>query len=343
MIVADKYQTGFDQPLLHTMYVDKKLSGVRAVQTLSRLNRTMAGKEDTFVLDFANEREEILDSFQPYYELTTIDEPSDPNRLYDLKNVIEQAQIIWQSEMDNFCAEYFKSPKLHTNKIHALLNAYIDPAVQRYDAIDNEEDQENFKHALTSFNRAYGYLSQIMPFHDLELEKLNTYGRFLLKKLPKKSLSDRFQLKDEVSLEYYRLQKISEGSIDLVKEGEVELLNVEEAGIRGGNEEDVQLSQIIQVLNERFGTDFTDADRFNIEQIQHEMANNDILIKQALNNPFEVFKNGSSREVFTNKAIERMNKNPDFFTKILTDEKFANTLFELISKPVYQQILRENG
>ena len=108
LLVADKYQTGFDQPLLHTMYVDKKLSGVKAVQTLSRLNRMCTGKEDTFVLDFANEEEEIKLSFQPYYELTTITEPSDPNRLYDLKTKIEEKQIIWQTEVDNFAAEYFR-------------------------------------------------------------------------------------------------------------------------------------------------------------------------------------------------------------------------------------------
>lgn len=340
LLVADKYQTGFDQPLLHTMYVDKKLSGVKAVQTLSRLNRTHTGKEDTFVLDFANDREEILKSFQPYYELTSLEEPSDPNRLYDLKREIEQAQVIWQSEMDNFCKEYYSKPDLHQNKIHALMNAYVDPAVQRFAALEDEEVKEDFKNSATSFINAYAYLSQIMPFGDAELEKFYTYCRFLLLKLPKKNLNDRFKLKDEVSLEYYRLQKISEGSIALEPNQEYKLKPPKEAGLPQGQDEYTQLSEIIQVLNERFGTDFSESDRFNAEQIIHEMATDEILIKQALNNSFDVFKQGSSKEVFNSKVIERLNRNPEFFTKILTDEKFANELFSFLIKPVYQQIIQ---
>lgn len=340
LLVADKYQTGFDQPLLHTMYVDKKLSGVKAVQTLSRLNRTHTGKEDTFVLDFANDREEILKSFQPYYEITSLEEASDPNRLYDLKREIEKAQIIWQSEVDNFCKEYYSKPNLHQNKIHALMNAYVDPAVQRFAALKEDEAKEDFKNSATSFINAYSYLSQIMPFDDIELEKLYTYCRFLLLKLPKKNLNDRFKLKDEVSLEYYRLQKIGEGSIVLEPNQDYKLKATKEAGLPQGQDEYTQLSEIIQVLNDRFGTDFSESDRFNAEQIIHEMVMDEILIKQALNNSFEVFKQGSSKEVFINKAIERLNKNPEFFTKILTDEKFANELFGFLVKPVYQQIVQ---
>lgn len=123
LLVADKYQTGFDQPLLHTMYVDKKLSGVKAVQTLSRLNRMCYGKEDTFILDFVNDTEDIRNSFQPYYELTTIEESTDPNHLYDLKGEIEKAQVIWQTEVDNFCNVFYKSAKKHyrlANKVSLI-------------------------------------------------------------------------------------------------------------------------------------------------------------------------------------------------------------------------------
>ena len=340
LLVADKYQTGFDQPLLHTMYVDKKLSGVKAVQTLSRLNRTHAGKEDTFVLDFTNAREDILKSFQPYYEITSLSEPSDPNRLYDLKREIEQAQVIWQSEVDNFCQEYYSKPNLPQNKINGLMNAYIDPAVHRFKALADDEVKEDLKKSLTSFVNAYAYLSQIMPFGDEELEKFYTYCRFLLLKLPRQNGNDRFKLKDEVSLEYYRLQKISEGSIVMESNQDYKLKPPQEAGLPQGQDEYTQLSEIIQVLNDRFGTAFTESDRFNAQQIQHEMVQDEILIKQALNNSFEVFRQGSSKEVFINKAIERLNKNPEFFTKILTDDKFADELFGFLIRPVYQQILQ---
>ena len=140
LLVADKYQTGFDQPLLHTMYVDKKLSGVKAVQTLSRLNRMCAGKEDTFVLDFANETQDILDSFQPYYELTSITENSDPNHLYDLKAELEKANVIWETEVNNFCNLFFKSSKSLSTSDQGKLNAYIDPAVERFKALPTETD-----------------------------------------------------------------------------------------------------------------------------------------------------------------------------------------------------------
>src|SRR5690554_2144403 len=127
LLVAEKYQTGFDQPLLHTMYVDKKLSGVKCVQTLSRLNRMYPGKEDTFILDFVNDTEEILESFQPYYELTTIENNTDPNHLYDLKGEIEKAQIIWTTEIDNFCNIFFRSATMLSKKDQGKLNAFIDP------------------------------------------------------------------------------------------------------------------------------------------------------------------------------------------------------------------------
>ena len=240
LLVADKYQTGFDQPLLHTMYVDKKLSGVKAVQTLSRLNRMCAGKEDTFVLDFANDNEDILNSFQPYYELTSIKENSDPNHLYDLKGEIEKANVIWESEINNFCNVFFKSAKSLSFSEQAKLNAYIDPAVERFkqlpaentkdDVLGNEVTQENFKNTLQVFNRTYSFLTQIMPFSDVELEKLFTYTRFLLKKLPRTSEKDKFKLGDEVSLEYYRLQKISENNIIMENQSVYELEGGGEAG-----------------------------------------------------------------------------------------------------------------
>ena len=140
-------------------------------------------------------------------------------------------------------------------------------------------------------------------------------------------------------MEYYRLQKIGEGSLVLEPNQEGKLSPPKTAGLPIGQDEYTQLSEIIQVLNERFGTDFTEAERFNVEQIQHEMAKDEVLIKQALNNSFEVFRQGSSKEVFNNKVIERLNKNPEFFTKILTDEQFASELFGFLVKPVYQKIL----
>jgi type I restriction enzyme R subunit len=339
LLVADKYQTGFDQPLLHTMYVDKKLSGVKAVQTLSRLNRMCTGKEDTFVLDFANEEEEIKLSFQPYYELTTITESSDPNRLYDLKTKIEEKQIIWQTEVDNFAAEYFKNPDMHSKKIHALLNSYIDPAVDRYKAIETDEEQEDWKHTLISFTRAYSFLSQIMPFQDVVLEKLYAYGRLLLNKLPRKSLEDRFKLNDEVLLKYYRLQKINETNILMEPQAEYGLEPGNEAGIRIDKEEQIQLSQIVDAINNRFGTEFTEADRLLFDQVGLDLINDEAIIKQAKTNSFESFLQGSLRDKSIEKFIDRMDINNSTTSNILNNEKLADAvIFKYLAKFIYDRI-----
>ncbi|WP_149244270.1 type I restriction endonuclease subunit R [Dyadobacter sp. 32] len=341
LLVADKYQTGFDQPLLHTMYVDKKLSGVKAVQTLSRLNRMSAGKEDTFVLDFANETDDILASFQPYYELTTVDSTTDPNHLYDLKNELEKAQVIWQTEVDNFCNVYFKSRKKLSESEQKKLYAFVNPACDRFKAlpetttIEGAEtaSQENFKHALQSFTRLYSFLSQIMPFSDIDLEKLFTYGKFLLKTLPKNS-KDRFQLGDEVSLEYYRLQHISQVNILMEDQPEYGLDGGNVSGIRMSKEEKAALSEIIDVLNKRFHTEFNEADKLFFDQIEAELLNDAKLGQQAQNNTMANFKYGFE-DVFMDKLISRMEQNQELFSKMMDDQEFGGLVKGYMLKRVY--------
>ena len=347
LLVADKYQTGFDQPLLHTMYVDKKLSGVKCVQTLSRLNRMHAGKEDTFILDFTNETEDILNSFQPYYELTTIQNTTDPNQLYDLKSEIEKGQIIWESEIDNFCNVFFKSARALNVKEQGKLNAFIDPAVERFkqlpeenskdDVIGTEITQDNFKHAIQTFTRLYSFLTQIMPFSDVELEKLFTYARFLLKKLPRKNQEDRFQLGDEVSLEYYRLQRVAEQNIVMEGQNEYGLEGMDGAGIRMNKEEQEALSEIINVLNNRFGTEFNDADKLFFDQIEAELILDDKLSEQAKNNTLSNFKFGFE-DAFMDKLIARMEQNQDIFTKMMDDKNFGGLVKDYMLKKVYERL-----
>ena len=336
LLVADKYQTGFDQPLLHTMYVDKKLSGVKAVQTLSRLNRTASGKEDTFVLDFVNERETILESFQPYYEVTTVQETTDPNHLYDLKSEIEKTQIIWQTDVDHFTSLYFANTKAFNVKDQAKLNAYIDPAVERFKGLP-EEAQDDIKNAMQAFTRLYSFLSQIMPFHDIELEKLFTYLRFFQKKLPKPALSDRFQLTDEVALEYYRLQKIEEGQIKLQKNKDGELSSITEAGVRRDKDEHAPISKIIEILNDKLGTDFTPADQLFFDQIEEEMVQDEILAKQAQSNTKENFKYGFE-DKFMDAVIDRIEQNQELFAKLMDDHKMATIVKEMLLDRVFKRL-----
>ncbi|HLC79833.1 MAG TPA: DEAD/DEAH box helicase family protein [archaeon] len=342
LLVADKYQTGYDQPLLHTMYVDKRLSGIKAVQTLSRLNRTCPGKEDTFILDFVNDTNEIVASFQPYYEETTLSESTDPNKLYDLKAKLEQTGIIEKPDVDNFCKIFFRPGNYQTVKDHAQLNAFIDTAVNRYLQLPSDETKEYFKHNLIIFSRLYAFLSQIIPFQDTDLEKFYAYSRLLSSKLPKQNVAERFALHDEVALEYYRLQKITEGSLALEKGKEGALKPLKEAGTKKDKEEFAKLSQIINVLNEKFGTDFTPADQLFFDQMEEELATDEHLSKQAKTNTMENFQYGFD-DAFLNKLIDRMDQNQDIFKKIIDDEKFAKVVREFMLKKVYARINKNEG
>ncbi|VAW31307.1 Type I restriction-modification system, restriction subunit R [hydrothermal vent metagenome] len=337
LIVADKYQTGFDQPLLHTLYVDKQLSGVRAVQTLSRLNRTTTGKEDTFVLDFVNSREDILASFHDYYELTTVSEEPEPNHLYDLKEKLDEYQIYLTAEINGFAHFYFNPTTQMTARAQSKLYAFIDPAVDRYRAIETEEERDEFKKSLRTWTNLYAFLAQIMPFRDAELEKFYAYAKLLQTKLPKRDLSESMRLADEVAMEYYRLQKIKEGSIDLIAGTEGALDGLSEAGIKRAKEEKAALSEIIDVLNERFGTEFEEADRLFFDQIEAELLEDATLQLQAKVNQLDTFKY-AFEEMFIDKLIERMDQNQEIFEKILENRSFGNLVKELMMKKVYARL-----
>ncbi len=249
LIVAYKFQTGFDQPLLHTMYVDQKLQGVKAVQTLSRLNRIYPGKEDTFILDFANDAETIQEAFEPYYITTTIDKPTDPNALYDIRTQLEAHQVYWPTEIENFASVFFKPKEKQSAKDQGLLHSYIDPAVERYNVL-SDEDQETFKAKLLGFIKLYSYVANVMPFSDMDLEKLFAYGRFLYKKLPHKGKGETVYIEDDVALEYYRLMKVREDQPIYLKGEESELGTDIKIGSGAGEDEKARLSELISNINE---------------------------------------------------------------------------------------------
>lgn len=337
LLVADKYQTGFDQPLLHTMYVDKKLSGVRAVQTLSRLNRTVNGKEDTFVLDFVNDRQEIVDAFQPYYEVTTMDETADPNHLYDLRNILDAAGIYHESEVDSF-ARIFYDPihKGQYQKVQGKLYGILDAAVDRYKQKE-EEKKDEFEAGLKGFVNLYSFLSQIMPFQDVRLEKLYSYGRMLLTRLPKTDISERLKLDNEVDMQYYRLQKISEGDLVLEVQGEDSLRATTEVGVKRIDEDPKErLSNIITILNDKFGTEFNDADKLFFDQIEEEMFLDEKLREYALNNPSDAFA-FPFNEVFINKLIDRMDSNQEIFQRIMNDPNFKGQVSSWLMEKIYER------
>ena len=341
LIVANKYQTGFDQPLLHTMYVDKKLTGLSAVQTLSRLNRTHPAKHDTFVLDFVNEIETIQKSFQPYYEQTILEEATNPNLLYDLKYKLDDFQIYWGSEVEKFNSVFFKPEFRQNAEDQGLLNSYLDPAVERYRDLP-EEEQDEFKSTLKTYVRQYSFLAQIVPFKDKELHKFHAYAKFLLRKLPKKDKSSQISLDNEVTLEYYRLDMTNEEeTIELIKEdGTVRGPNHAGTG-KPQEEEKTHLSKVIEIFNEHFGTDFTEADKLFVDQIEEDMMEDEQLAKQARNNSKDNFKYAINKE-FNKKLYKRMDKNQKMFTKIMNDDDLQDAIKEYLLNKVYDALSEEN-
>src|SRR5437667_6393230 len=217
LLVAEKYQTGFDQPLVHTMYVDKRLAGIQAVQTLSRLNRIHPLKEDTFILDFVNDRDEIREAFKTYYEGAEIGEEVDPARMYAIKGELDASGIYLGEEVERFCAVYFKPKQRQSLMDHQAMNAALDPAVSRFAVLqtENEAEAELWRGKVLGFRNLYGFLSQIIPYQDSDLERSYVFLRHLVSKLPRRRSGPAYQFDDDVRLEYYRLQKISEGSIAL--------------------------------------------------------------------------------------------------------------------------------
>lgn len=339
LIVAEKYQTGFDQPLLHTMYVDKRLADVQAVQTLSRLNRIHPLKEDTFVLDFVNERQEILDAFKPYYEVAAIDEMAQPSQLYELQHKLAAEQVYYENEVEAFCKVFFKPKENQTPSDHAQLNASLDPAVRRFTDLD-EVKQEEFKGLLVAFRNLYSFLAQIIPFQDTDLEKLYTFIRFLVAKLPK-GLRDRLELDDEVRLKYYRLQKISEGSI-VLEPGERGVVSGPTAvGTGARHDEKVELSRLIDIVNERFGTNFTPADKLFFNQIREEAVADSSLQQAALANTMDNFKFVFDKAL-EGLFIDRMEQNEEIFARYMNDKDFQKLVANVLLRQVYSQIHAEN-
>ncbi|MEQ1599152.1 MAG: type I restriction endonuclease [Methylotenera sp.] len=335
LLVAEKYQTGFDQPLLHSMYVDKRLGGIQAVQTLSRLNRTTRGKENTFVLDFVNDLNDIYDAFKPYYEFTPVGEETDPQQLNDLAHKLADWKVYTQAEVNEWCEIWFRNRMSPTGGEHKKLNSILDIGVDRFKEL-GEEDQGMFKGQLTSFRNLYMFVSQIIPYQDSDLEKLYAYGRFLMTKLPRIEVGKNVQVDDDVELKYYRLQKISDGAIDL-KAGEPETLDGPTDVGTGEPDEDVQLSTLVSKLNERFGTEFTPADQLFFEQIKETAIENEHLRKAANANTMDNFEPVFNKEL-ENLLVERMEGNEEIFVRLMNDENFRSIAASHLMKAVYKQI-----
>ena len=336
LLVAEKYQTGFDQPLLQTMYVVKRLAGVQAVQTLSRLNRIAPGKSRTFVLDFANEEDDIYKAFKPYYEATPVGENAGPHRLSELQHRLLEWAIFTPADVTKFAEVWYRTKRDHSATDHRLMNAVLDAVVQRFQ--DREEDeQEECRGQLTAYRNLYAFLSQIIPYQDTDLERLYAFVRNLLAKLPPPGDGRAFVLDDEVALRFFRLQQMSEGSIDLLQGEADPLKGPTDVGTARAKDEEVTLSSLIDRLNERFGTDFTEADQLFFDQIRASAENNENIAEAARANSFKDFASYLDR-MLDDLFIARMEGNEKIFSRVMTDTEFRSAAHEHLAEEIFRRV-----
>ena len=336
LLVAEKYQTGFDQPLLQTMYVVKRLAGVQAVQTLSRLNRIAPGKSRTFVLDFANEEDDIYKAFKPYYETTPVGENADPHRLSELQHRVLEWAIFTPTDVTTFAKIWYRAKRHHSVSDHRVMNAVLDAVVQRFQDRE-EEKREEFRGQLKAYRNLYAFLSQIIPYQDSHLERLYAFVRNLLSKLPPPGDGQAFVLDDEVALRFFRLQQMTEGSIDL-SDGEADpLKGPTDIGTAQVKDEDVTLSSLIDRLNERFGTNFTDADQLFFDQIRASAEKNENIAEAARANSLKDFASYLDR-MLDELFIARMEGNEEIFSKVMTDTEFRSAAHEHLAHEIFRRV-----
>jgi len=336
LLVANKYQTGFDQPRLQAMYVDKRLDGVQAVQTLSRLNRMLPGKEEPFVLDFVNRAEDVYRAFKPYYDTTGLAQTSDYAALTRLKHELDQAQVYHQAEVQQFRAVYYRKPENQKPSDHAEMVGLVAPAVGRFNALATSEDKEEFRAKLGACIRLYAFLSQILPFSDEEMEALYSYGRWLIRHLPAAD-NAAVKLVDDVALHFYRLNQVYSGAIPLDRGEPSYVKPPAEVGTGAVMDEVSPLSEIIDALNQRFGTDFTEEDRLFFVQIKERACKNEDIIAIARANELDLFKVGI-RQIINNLMMERHSENDRIVSNYIDNKSFQETAFPILARAIYRAV-----
>lgn len=337
LVVADKYQTGFDQPLLHTMYVDRKLSGVRAVQTLSRLNRTRPGKTDTFVLDFANTIDEITDAFADFFEASPA-VIADPNDVYNLQRRVMERRVLDESEMEAVVTALLSGSSTKQGLVYARLGR----AVDRFRALD-ADGQEELRGDLTSYVRAYAFLSQVMTWTDRELERLYLFGKALLTQLPR-GVDDPMPLvSDQVELTHLRVAATAEEENAALESGD----DTPGEALPGGGSGRLteapvdKLSALVEKMNTLFGTGAGEGDRLWVEQQEAEVRADDELRVVALNNDRDAFDLVLG-EKLPGLVASRQQENAAMFELFFNDPRFARVLAEYLGG-VYDEFRGQAG
>lgn len=339
LIVAEKYQTGFDEPLLHTLFVDKKLKGVKAVQTLSRLNRIYPGKIDTFVLDFMNTAEEIKEAFEPYYECTELDEEINVNLIYDTRMLIRSYGLYNDDDIEKFLKILYKKSPQNDTDLGKMASVFT-PIINRYKEF-NENKRFDYKKILRNFNKWYSYITQICRMFDVSLQKEFNFTQYLEKMLPSTSVAKLVDLEDKLKLEFYKLEQTFKGDITLNPTIETATLENPKSLETSKKKEDKDelLENIISKINDRFQGVFTDGDRVIVETIYSKCVKDNKKLKmQAKKNDEEVFNQSIFPEIFKQVAQDCYMEQMKAFSKLFENKAFYNSVMEAIAKETYKDL-----
>lgn len=351
LIVAEKYQTGFDQPLLHTMYVDKPLGGIQAVQTLSRLNRSHPDKKDTCVVDFVNERGDIYKAFKPYFDVTTIDEVTNPNHLYTQQATILRYGLIHDEEILGFSDLYYqkKLNKGDTGQMDAMVAAVVKRFTAAYGADkapDVVAEGDAFKGSLRSFLRLYEFVTQLVNFVDVDLERFYIFVKHVLPALPYNGSGENEDLSHEIDLAKYEADLKESGQIKLDDGEEAEALRNPSTGGSGNGPRPGELlaplSQIIKEFNERYGLNFAEADIRWMEDVAAETEADEVLVQQAKNSDPSAFKT-----VYDERAldllIDQRERSEDLFNVLVGNDAARGFLFDKMRDAFLRSVMSQSG
>ena len=339
LICADKFQTGYDEPLLHTMYVDKVLSGIKAVQTLSRLNRAHPQKHVTFVLDFMNDAATIQEAFADYYRTTILSEETDPNKLHDLKASLDSHQVYAQEQINQFVELYLGGAD--RDRLDPILDACVATYIQQL----NEDAQVDFKGKAKAFTRTYGFLASILPYTNAEWEKLSIFLNFLISKLPAPIDEDLSKgILEAIDMDSYRVEKKAAMTIQLADtDAEIEPVPMSGGGRKPEPELD-RLSNILKAFNELFGNiSWTDTDRV------HRLITKEIPAKVAADTAYQNAKKNSDRQnarIEHDKALARvmtdvLKDDTELFKQFSDNPAFKRWLADTVFSVTYERARRE--
>jgi type I restriction enzyme R subunit len=323
LIVANKFQTGFNEPLVQSMYVDKHLGGVQCVQTLSRLNRTCSGKESTFVLDFVNEVKDVKESFQRFYKSTILEGETDPNTLYTVKREIEDHHLYTPEDVNRFCKVFF-DPLRNDGDLHPVL----DEVVLKFKKIEEKEVKEEYKSKIQQFIRMYGYLSQIINFQDIELEKSYIFLKYLNKKLPKRD-SDTVDIYDSIDLDSLRIQKTFEKIEGLINEDAI----VDPPTFGGKDPKEPEkdlLSEIIGQINRTYGVNITEEDKVDLDRLKKRLVDDPEVEKYMKGDNSEDNKKTFFKKQFNDLMVDYVNDRFEFYKKMEDNQDMKNMIFQMM-------------